>query len=613
HHRDPHSEHHCEDHRDRRERERNHREHNREHHRGRRDHRERERNHREHNREHHRGRRDHRERNRNQREHQGHRERRQHHRDQHQHQPDRRERHRDQRDHRDHRDREWHRARGRWDRRRSSEANRLELGRQQMEYTMAHPHLAGQRRLELQRRLAAVRRRRRRALRRNRALRRELLQLRAHMDTAAWDSIRDMEEWYGREIKNLLSLGEGSLSAGGDKEEGSSQQVLQAGIGSRAVPGELGCPTPAASATAAVGSQQEPPSPKGLCTDTGTAAGESEEGAAGHRDLPASEEGSEQLSSASGARAAPPRPGHVPGVEPGLSRQGSSAELPVPAEEEEEARPSIPDTQQEQGRDARALEPLDSSAPHRNELSELCHTLQLLQDLVERTSPQHRALYQGQPLELLSAGAGAGRLAQGDLEVMEALVLQQLQQAVSPRSRSLPEEHSRDAEALRALLSHHGLFLKQHRVRLPEGVAEMFEQLLASGEERQDGQVLREPLPGEPGHGPPVQSEESSLSLPSIPSKEGKQGELAQKEPDGDRAHGSPEGSASLGTHLESSSVSDGSTPPSSRTELRKETVAAIKSKAFWGESDESSSELEAALRPQAHGADSDDFDDFYD
>lgn len=31
------------------------------------------------------------------------------------------------------------------------------------------------------------------------------------------------------------------------------------------------------------------------------------------------------------------------------------------------------------------------------ELSELCRALQLLEDLVETTSPQHRALYQGQP------------------------------------------------------------------------------------------------------------------------------------------------------------------------------------------------------------------------
>lgn len=58
----------------------------------------------------------------------------------------------------------------------------------------------------------------------------------------------------------------------------------------------------------------------------------------------------------------------ITGAKPGLSRQGSSAELPVPAEEEEEARPSIPDTQQEQGRDSQALEPLDSPAPHRYHL-----------------------------------------------------------------------------------------------------------------------------------------------------------------------------------------------------------------------------------------------------
>lgn len=34
---------------------------------------------------------------------------------------------------------------------------------------------------------------------------------------------------------------------------------------------------------------------------------------------------------------------------------------------------------------------------------------------------------------------------------------------------------------------------------------------------------------------------------------------------------------------------------------------------AFWGESDESSSELEAALCPQAHSTEADEFDDFYD
>lgn len=47
----------------------------------------------------------------------------------------------------------------------------------------------------------------------------------------------------------------------------------------------------------------------------------------------------------------------------------------------------------------------------------------------------------------------------------------------------------RDTDTLRTLLSHHGLFLKQHQVQLPEQVAEMFEQLLASGEEEQERQV----------------------------------------------------------------------------------------------------------------------------
>uniref|UniRef100_A0A8D2MG91 Centrosomal protein kizuna n=1 Tax=Zonotrichia albicollis TaxID=44394 RepID=A0A8D2MG91_ZONAL len=488
---------------------------------------------------------------------------------------------------------------------------------------------------------------------------------------------RNLLERYGREIKNLLSLREGSLSAGGGKEAGPSKQVLQAGgqvgIGTNAaVPGELGypaaalqgCPTSAAPAPGGLGSEQEPPlrspSPDGLSVspETGSAAGEGEEGAAGHGDLAASEEGSEQLSSASGAKAAPPRAGSVPGAEPILSswwahREGSSAKLPVPAGAEEEARPSIPSLQQKQGRDAQAPEgsllpplnppaaqeePLDSSAPHRSggmraELQELCQALQLLEGLVERMSPRHRALYQGQPsgtVELPSACAGPSGLAQGDLEVMEAVVLRQLQAvSQSMQSGSLPlentneavgragqEEHTRDTDTVRTLLSHHGLFLKQHQVQLPEQVAEMFEQLLASGEEEQERQtVLREALPGERGDEPPVQSDESSLGLPSIPTNggEGKQGELAWQERGGDHSHDSPEGSDSLGTHLESSSLSNGSAPLFFRTELRKETVPAIKSKAFWGESDDSSSELEAALRPQTHSTDSDDFDDFYD
>ncbi|KAL6042401.1 hypothetical protein STEG23_017295, partial [Scotinomys teguina] len=49
-----------------------------------------------------------------------------------------------------------------------------------------------------------------------------------------------------------------------------------------------------------------------------------------------------------------------------------------------------------------------------------------------------------------------------------------------------------------------------------------------------------------------------------------------------------------------------------SRHESKRDPVTMIKSNAFWGESDDSNSEIEAALRPRDHNT-SDDFDDFYD
>ncbi|KAM7327188.1 hypothetical protein ACRRTK_013555 [Alexandromys fortis] len=57
-------------------------------------------------------------------------------------------------------------------------------------------------------------------------------------------------------------------------------------------------------------------------------------------------------------------------------------------------------------------------------------------------------------------------------------------------------------------------------------------------------------------------------------------------------------------------SSSEGS--PLSRHESKRDPVTTIKSNAFWGESDDSNSDIEAALRPRDHNV-SDDFDDFYD
>ncbi|KAM4695526.1 centrosomal protein kizuna isoform 2-T2 [Discoglossus pictus] len=52
---------------------------------------------------------------------------------------------------------------------------------------------------------------------------------------------------------------------------------------------------------------------------------------------------------------------------------------------------------------------------------------------------------------------------------------------------------------------------------------------------------------------------------------------------------------------------------PASRKENKSRVLTKKKSKAFWGESDDSSSDIEAILRPQPHNADGDDFDDFFD
>ncbi|TRY92838.1 hypothetical protein DNTS_024902 [Danionella cerebrum] len=49
------------------------------------------------------------------------------------------------------------------------------------------------------------------------------------------------------------------------------------------------------------------------------------------------------------------------------------------------------------------------------------------------------------------------------------------------------------------------------------------------------------------------------------------------------------------------------------RNNVEKKAFSAVHSKAFWGESDDSNSEIEMALRPQSDNTSSHDFDDFYD
>ncbi|XP_075353225.1 centrosomal protein kizuna isoform X7 [Mycteria americana] len=466
----------------------------------------------------------------------------------------------------------------------------------------------------------------------------------------------------------------------------------------------MGHHTSAVSAARGLGMRQKPPQPtesrsapdlpscspslEGLGPESRSADLESDasvEGAVRCGDLAASEEGSEQLiSSASDPEPATPeeeRPrGSVPEPKPRLSnwwtcREASwesSVELPVPVSSEEVmlSSPGVPRGMAspgswERGRDAHAAggsllqppnppaaqeEPSVSSAPdgHRGMLAGLSPALQLIEDVVVRRSPRHRALYRGEHVgtmgtaELLSFCNRAGSLKEDDLEACEAVVLHQLrallqstlnggllpEKTLDAKGRAVDEKQTRpdqqwDVDVLRTCLSNHALFLKTHQVQLTEEVAEMFESLLVSSKKAQDGQalpVLREVLPEECGDRSSIQSNESSYSLPSIPNDGGdiKQAKHAPRLAGAggqgwDSGDNGSKAKASQEMHSETSSSPNERSPPFSRTATRKGIVTAIKSKAFWGESDDSSSEIEAALRPQTHSTEPDEFDDFYD
>ncbi|XP_074891380.1 centrosomal protein kizuna isoform X5 [Buteo buteo] len=466
---------------------------------------------------------------------------------------------------------------------RDSEAKRLELERKLMEYKKSDAYLMKLKYMKLKKYLKEIDERQKGALLRNQAFLKEFDQFEAHMKTSSSEMIQKMEEWYGREIKSVLSLQEGNLSAEVDMEEYNEQMLWvgrQAGISTKtAMPRGLyhpatvfmGCHTSAVSAGGGLGTWQKPPQPteshsapdppscspslEGLGPESRSSDLESDasvEGAAKHRDLAASEEDSEQLfSSTSDPKPATPEEeqpqGSIPGPKPCLSNWWtckeaswkSSIELPGPASAEE-VMPSTPSVPQgmsspvaswERGTDASAVqgsllqppnppaaqeEPLVSSAPDRHcgMLAGLSRALQLIEDVVVRTSPQHRALYQGKCMgtmgtaELHSFCNWASSLKEDDLEACEAVVLHQLQallqsmlngcllpeKTLDAEGRAVDEKQTSpdqqwDVDVLRTCLSNHALFLKKHRVQLTEEVAEMFERLLVSSKKVQDSQV----------------------------------------------------------------------------------------------------------------------------
>ncbi|XP_035758111.1 centrosomal protein kizuna isoform X4 [Egretta garzetta] len=526
--------------------------------------------------------------------------------------------------------------------------------------------------MKLKKYLKEIDERQKGALRRNQTFLKEFDRFEAHMKTSSSEMIQKME---------VLLVGR------------------RAGIGTgAAVPRGLyhpatvfmGCQTSAVLAAGGLDTRQKHPQPTesrsapscspsldGLSPESRSTDLESDAsvvGAARRGDLTASEEGSEQLiSSASDPEPAAPEEewpwGGIPGPKPHLSKEASwesSTELPVPATAEE-AMPSAPGMLQgmalpadgrEWGRDAHTAEgsllqppnpptaqeePLVSTAPggHGGTLAGLSRALQLIEEVVVRTSPQRRALYQGERLgttgtaELLSFCNRAGSLKEDDLEACEAVVLHQLrallqsvlngslppEKALDAKGRAVDEKQTRPAQQpdvgeLQTCFSNHALFLQKHQVRLTEEVAEMFESLLVSSKRAQDGQappVLREVLPEECGDRSSIQSNESSYSLPSIPSDGGeiKQarhaprlagvGEQACSHPGvaswcedeskeesavekipitgWDSGNKSSAAKASQETHSGTSSSSSERSPACPRAETRKGMVTAIKSK----------------------------------
>ncbi|NXP48890.1 KIZ protein, partial [Heliornis fulica] len=529
----------------------------------------------------------------------------------------------------------------------SSGTKRLVLERKLMEHRKSDAHLMKIKYMKLKKYLKEVDERRERALLRNQTLRKEFDQFEAQMKTSSSEMIQKMEAWYRREIKNVLSLQEGDLSAEGDKEEEYDKQMLwvgrQAGIGTKtAGPRRLYHPATVfmghhPSAISAAGELQNRPQPtenrlapnlalgspwlEGLSLGSRSSdleSNASKDGAAVHWDVDTSDEGSELISSVSDSKPGSPKEEQpwrsIPAADPnggseeagaspdsplreergrtrGRGQGNPSIEQPAPAGAREVmlSTPCVPAALREQGRDPPAAgdSPLQPSSP-----------------------PE----VQGKPSAPDGFCNGAGSLKEDDLEACEAVVLHQL--------RALPDQQQ-DMDMLQTCLSKHASFLKKHRVQLTEEVAEMFESLLVSSRKAQDGQALpvsRGVLPEESGDRSPIQSNESSCSSPSIPSNGGEI-KQAQHAPwlAGARERGWALGDASSKaredqeTSSESSSSLKEGSPLFSRTQTRRGTVAATKSKAFWGESDDSSSELEAALRPRTHSAETDDFDDFYD
>ncbi|KAJ1155748.1 hypothetical protein NDU88_008477 [Pleurodeles waltl] len=253
-------------------------------------------------------------------------------------------------------------------------------------------------------------------------------------------------------------------------------------------------------------------------------------------------------------------------------------------------------------------------------------------------------------------------------QMMLHSTLNRPEEAIVCSSRNADEKLNRygipiDSPSFLGRLYKHSLFLKEHNLLQKDDMAEMFNSLLAVGSDGRSSKIPLSPkkdLSEESEDVSSFHSHGSSCSLLSNlrDTSEIKQSDLKQLDSNRASKQGTQEtdhpvpktvvqSNKSLsedenqiesindvseleqspelhpgafnvedkGNHNLSSgaSVSSSERSPLTRSEDKKKVVTNTKSKAFWGESDDSASDIEDVLRPQIQTTDGDDFDDFYD
>ncbi|XP_062833993.1 centrosomal protein kizuna isoform X5 [Anolis carolinensis] len=317
-----------------------------------------------------------------------------------------------------------------------------------------------------------------------------------------------------------------------------------------------------------------------------------------------------------------------------------STDLTVSLSNSEEEDETNPQKLQQSGQDVGYNVSLKSVSPTYNKKEKYPCSQMLRRDTSSGSSS---------PSPATSLCNETGNLKQEDLELCEALVLHQLQRLLQSTANAclLPENpFNNKSEMFNGKqnrskltpyfamiwkrLSEHVLFLQKHHVLLEQEAKKMFVTLLISGKHEGDSSItpeLKESLPEKYENRSVAVSHQEQDSYDS--QKNGlKKEEVTSWCEDESREESLVEKIPITGLNIDGSGLKEQksdrtSSEPSfssperrsslSRFENGRKIVSTIKSKAFWGESDDSNSEIEAALRPQVHCSHNDEFDDFYD